>query len=121
MPSEIVHQVEATIQTTDATVTTICSYTLPDACAALVRGYAAGRRPSNGDSTALWIERGVKRHGGGGATLIGSGPTTRNYAQIGSNLTLATSGNDILLQVTGAAATTIEWMAILEIIPLYVP
>ena len=124
MASELIVKREATVQTTDGTVTTCGTYTLADASAGLVIAYIAARRPSNGDSAAYIRIVGVKRHAAGGATLVGAVNGLVSQEDAGAALwdaTLDVNSNDVRVRVTGAAATTIEWMAQLELRPFYVP
>lgn len=121
MPQELRHQVEGTVQTTDATVTTVTSYTMPDNCVGFFRVRMIGRRASNGDSAGYDSGATFKRHAAGGATLIAAVTT---YAAMENDaawgITVDASVNDVRVRATGVAAVTIEWLATMDIV-LYQP
>ncbi len=124
MAQKLDERVAGTVQTTDATVTTIATYTLPDACIATFEAVVVARRPSNGDSAAFREALTVKRHGGGGATIVG-GQTALMVPDADAGaltwaVTLDVNVNDMRVRVTGQAAATIEWRSITRL-NLYQP
>lgn len=73
---------------------------------------------SGTNSVDYIVTRGVKRSGAGGATLVGAADIITLFEDAGlaaATVSFAVSGNDILLQVTGIAATTVEWTAFLSL------
>ncbi len=123
MATKLDHRVPATVTTTDATVTTCGSYTLADETIVLARAYVVGR--TTGGVAANYIRTaGAQREGGAGAALVGAVDVTGWFhtgEDAGAALwdcTLDVNTNDIRVRVTGAAATTIAWRALLEILVL---
>jgi len=99
------------VHTTDATVTTIALYTLPDETIfeAFVLVVA---RTTGGVKATYQRTIGGDREGGAAATAQAS-TTTRSVEDVaGWDVTADASGNDIRLRVTGAAATAIDWLAV---------
>lgn len=110
---------DATVQTTDDTVTTLATYAVPDNAIVRVEVEIVARRPSNGDSAVYRRAVGVKRHGGGGATLVGAVQDAHTAEDVaGWDATLDVSGNDLRVRVTGEAAATIEWRSRMRLVVL---
>jgi hypothetical protein len=122
MAQEVVHKIEGTVQTTDATVTTVSTFTaMPDASVAMLYGRLVGRRPSSGESAGYELIATYKRHAGGAPTLVNSTVNASHEDDVTwGGMSFAVSGNDIQLRTTGIAAATIEWMCLLEIV-IYQP
>ena len=111
----------AIVTTTDATPTTIYTYLAGTSTPAMLEARVVAKETSGSGAatvdSAAYIRRGLfKRIGTGSATQIGStqdGFTAEDQA--GWDVTFATSGNNVLVQVTGAASHTIKWdMQLLE-------
>ena len=120
MPTNATPRKTATVSTTDATVTTCGSYTLPDETVIIVKAYVVGR--TTGGVAANYIRcAGAQREAAGAAALVGAVDVTGWFhtgADAGASLwvcTLDVSSNDVRVRVTGAAATTIAWRSMLEI------
>lgn len=96
-------------QTTNATPTTIYTFALPTSCAALFEVEVVAYTPADGTSAAYTITGGAKRFGGGGAALIGAPITIPFEDNAAMDAVLDVSGNNVIVVVTGIAATTIEW------------
>jgi hypothetical protein len=124
MTTELRNRDEATLQTTNATPTTILTYPMPDATIAYLDVSLVARRPSNGDSAAFQIRKGAfKRHGGAATAAVGAGTTTDIEADAGAStwaVNIFQSGNNVVVQVQGQANATIEWLAWVEVV-LYTP
>jgi hypothetical protein len=109
---------KGTVQTTDATVTTVDSVTLAEGKAYLVEVSVAAKE---GDTNrAGYVRRAcVYRPAAGSATLQGSVQDALTVeSEAAWDCTIDVSGNDARVRVTGEAATTINWackMIILEI------
>lgn len=108
------------VQTVDATPTNIITYAVPDNTVLYAKARVVARRPSTGDSAGFTAEQAFKRHSAGVVTPIGT-----EVQQIWEDLVgfdahvLADGGNNIVVQVTGVAAT-VEWLATLEVL-LFTP
>jgi hypothetical protein len=101
-----------TVQTTDATLTTIATFTLAADEMFAYEALVAADGPAGKNYWAK-VAFGARKDGAGAATLIGALDTT--FGVEGSALytaTVAVSGNDVLLQVTGEAAETVDWTSL---------
>lgn len=103
------------VQTTDATATTIWSATVkPDTCwdvEAIVTAYQ-----TNGNAAAYRRIIRVKRIGTSAPTSLGSNTIGTDREDVaGWDVSLAIDGNTVRLQVTGAASATIDWSAEIRI------
>lgn len=108
-----------TIQTTDATVTTIRTVSIADNfvenidfdCVAMI---AAGTKGAGRQI------KGTFRNPSGAGNVVGIGSVTTIYSKVdtpnGYSTALTISTDDILLQVTGHTAETVEWRCKTEII-----
>lgn len=99
------------VQTTNATVTTILTIPLDDNTTTKVFVELAGQ--SDGTNTGAAYERvaAYRRNDAGAPALIGAVATPFTAEDTaGWDITLTLSGNNLLIQVTGAAATTIDWV-----------
>jgi len=109
------HSAKGTAQTTDGTTwTTVATYTLATNATAIIETWVVGKDTTGKVATARSVQ-GLERISGTN-TLIGTIVNLLTFAA-GSNAALVTcasrlniSGNDIQFQVTGVAATTIDWM-----------
>ncbi len=120
MPTKLRHLVTGTVQTTNATATTIASYALPDECVAIVETHVLGQRQASTNIAAYIRRARYSRQSGGGATESGEvdGGTWEDVASW--NATLAPSGNNVTVTVQGVAGATIDWYCELEVW-LYAP
>lgn len=112
-----------TLRTTDATPGTIITYTMPDNTVAQFILHVVADL-SGGTDCAGYVRRFVyKRQAAGSATIVGTVDSAVFPDKEDDNrwdVTITTSTNDILMQVTGVAAITIDWFAYVEIV-LYTP
>ena len=104
--------IAATVQTTDATVTTCGTYTLADqkACHVSVKVVAL-QTATNG---AGYVLEATFRRNGANVTQVGATTLVIADEDVGLALgtaTLDASGTSIRVRVTGVAATTISWRA----------
>lgn len=99
-----------TVQTTDATVTTIATIAIPDDTVVEVTVTVVGRRTDAAQRGAFVRQATVFRENPGAATLSGNVTTTRTRPN-GTpwKVTLIVSGNNLLVQVQGEAAKTVNW------------
>lgn len=108
--------VQADVTTTNATVTTLLSYTLTASRTYVIEARVVARRTGGSAGTAEdgagYVVRGTYKTSAGSATLIGS--VTAVYtaeSQAAWNATLDTSGAAVRVRVTGAANNNISWHA----------
>lgn len=116
-PSVTMYQNRTT--TTNNTATTIHTLTLADDTTYFIKAHIVGRRTGGsagtaGDSCAFIVNRVYKRTGGGGATIVSASPDqsliARNNVAVSANM--ATSGNDVLIQVTGDTNNNYSWQLV---------
>ncbi len=109
---------KATVQTTDATVTTVDSLTLAEGKAYLIQAEVVAKQADT--NRGSYIRRAcVYRASGGSATLQGAvqdGLTVESDANW--DCTIDVNGNDARVRVTGVAATTINWACSLKILEI---
>jgi hypothetical protein len=103
---------EATVQTTDATVTNIATIALASGEATVVHGFIIGTQGSSANSLAASFTAAGKNNGGTSAQLAAASITTIDGD--GGNAWAVTIDVDdttdaIRIRVTGQAATTINW------------
>lgn len=117
-------------QTTDATVTTLCSNNSaastsnqviqPNNSAYYFRGTVIANVTGGGDTKAWTFDGAIKRGANAASTaLVGTPTVTSNYANAGAaawTIALAadTTNGGLQVTVTGAAATTIRWVCRIE-------
>lgn len=99
------------VQTLNAVQTTAESITLLDENTYHVEAYVVGVENGGGNRASYHIAGTFYRTGGGNATLQGA-VTTLHSAESNAawDATFTVNGNDVRVSVTGAAATTIEWV-----------
>jgi len=101
----------ATVQTLDATPTTLATIAITADSSCLIEAHVAAKETSTGTTRAGYVVQAlVYRIGTGAATRQGTdnSPFTRESTAT-MDVTITTSGNDAIVQVTGVAATTINW------------
>jgi hypothetical protein len=108
------------VQTTNASQTTVVSYQLPDDTIATLRATVVARDGATGNSAGYERVLRAKRHGGGAATIVGSvkKPFDDDQDTAAWDVTMDVTDNSVRVQVTGAAATMIEWFASVEVVLL---
>lgn len=107
-----------TAQTTSATQTTVATIALDNNVITDVNVIIKGKNAAAAEGFRCYINIAYMRHSGGGATAVGSStPTTSDTRKTDEtwSATIETSGNDILIKVTGEASTTIDWDVIVQI------
>ena len=106
---------EGMVETTDATVTTLLTIPLEDGktvqiVAEVVARRTGGASGTSGDGASYRILGAFRRVSAGSATLIGSVTADHTAESQGAwDATLTASGNDVLLQVTGASGNNVSW------------
>ncbi len=111
--------VEATLQTTDATVTSIADIPVASGEAIVVRGFIIGTLSGSPNSLAASFTGAAKNDGGTTALLAAASITTIDGD--GGNSWAVTidaddTGDDLRIRVAGQGSTTIDWRVQYEII-----
>jgi hypothetical protein len=104
-----------TVQTTDATQTTLLALSLEDTSIYWVRAKIVGR-DGGGTKRAVYV-RTVMAYREGGSATLGAGGVQDDFTDettAGWDGTFTVSSNDLRVSVTGEAATTINWACVLE-------
>lgn len=98
----------ANVQTTDATVTSVDTWTITDECTTLVTVEVLACQ-STGSNTAAYVRRcRIKRDGG--TVTVGTVEESYTSEEVaGWDVTIDNSTSTGRVRVTGAAATTIDW------------
>ena len=113
--------VEASVETTDATVTTLATLPLEDGktsqiVADIVARRTGGASGTAGDGAGYRIIGTYRRVSAGAATLIGSVTADHTAeSQAGWDATLTVSGNDVLVRVTGATGNNLSWHGVITL------
>jgi len=106
-----------TATTVDATPTTLFLFAVPASAAIVIYTTIVGARADYGAAIAGTINGGARRGAAGSTAFIGV-PTVNFDQDSGGGSTLSftmlISGNDIIVQVTGVAATTYNWKGYVE-------
>ncbi|HZC31277.1 MAG TPA: hypothetical protein VE261_07130 [Gaiellaceae bacterium] len=104
------------LQTTNATVTTIVTVALAASSTNTIVGTVTGRNTPTGDSFSVDV-RACYKNASGTATLVGTahvGTPDNDSGAAAWAVTWSTSGANVLLRVTGASSTTINWAAVVQ-------
>jgi hypothetical protein len=103
--------VEATLRTLDATETAIATIAIPLNSAYLAELCLVGRKSDGSAVTAFKVDAAVRR--AAGDVVIGDqAQTYAGNTELGTTaVVFAVSGGNLLINVTGVAATTIDWRA----------
>jgi len=101
------------LTTTDATVTTIITVAIPTGKNVVGFLLATSRNTSN-TNTKTFTGSVYGKNVGGTVTVASS--LTNLVTDEATNVTVTNSGTNMIIQVTGIAATTIDWMARFEFI-----
>lgn len=102
------------VATTDATVTTLMTYTLTAANAYLIEARVVAHRTGGAagaadDSAAYVVYAGAKHTGGVAVLITAVGAAYTDEDQAAWNATIDVNGNDIRVRVTGAANNDVTW------------
>lgn len=111
-PRESVYQNR--VATTNATQTTIHTFTIPTTTTFMIEAYVTARRTGGSSGTAEdgagYVIRGTYKNVAGTATLIGAVNAAYTAEdQAGWDATLNVTGATVLCQVTGAANNNVTW------------
>jgi hypothetical protein len=111
------------VETSDATTTTLATLDLEeDKSYSLKANLIARRTDVNGDNASFVLAQALAYRDTAGAAVLIGGPVALTSSTVGASAatwaaSLVASGNDILLQVTGAAGpVTVEWCGDLEFV-----
>ena len=102
------------VTTTDATVTTVQTYTIPASTTWAFDGYVVARRTGGVSGTAedgaSYRVEGVIKNAAGTATSIGSTVTVIGESQAGWDVTVDVTGATARVRVTGASNNNVSWV-----------
>lgn len=108
--------IDSAVQTTDATATTVATIPVPSSGSVGVLAYAKGVQ-SDGSNGFSQLAINSARRSGAAAPTLSQGATgivlatlENTFAIVKPSYQFVISGNDLLLQVVGKAATTINWL-----------
>lgn len=111
-PTQICYQNR--VATTDATVTTLHTFTVPTSTTYMITAYVVARRTGGASGTAEdgagYVVRGTYKNTAGTVAIIGA--VSADYtaeSQAGWDATLDTTGATVRIRVTGAASNSITW------------
>lgn len=120
-PTENTHLSKGT--TTNATATTIGTYSVSNGYCfqfdTRVVGHRTGGSAGTADDSASYWLRSTFKYTGGAIVQIGTTDKLAHEDQAGWDANWVISGNDLLLQVTGATNNNIAWSAISRVMLLY--
>lgn len=106
---------QATVSTTNGTITTIATITIPVGTTVLIEAKVAARRTGGSSGTdedgAGYVIYAAYKNVTGTATEIGETAVFTAEDQAGWACAFSASGNTALLRVTGAANNNVDWMA----------
>jgi hypothetical protein len=118
MAQNIYHTKRGVVITTNATATTLDTYTVPEKSVTGVEVTVVARDASN--NPGLFKQAAAVTKSTGSASIVGSVlnliTPILSVSLATATVTIDTSGSDIRLRATGVAATTIEWQFEWEII-----
>lgn len=97
------------VQTTDDTQTTLYSLTLSDTSVYWLEASIIGRK-TDGTDRAYYVRQTLVYREGGSATLGTIQTPVTDESDASWDATFTVASNDILVRVTGVAATTINWV-----------
>lgn len=115
----LVRQQYATVNTTDATQTTLATIACTNGVTTTIEGFVIGRRTGGGSGTAedaaFYRVAAVYKASGGTATEIGESVTAIGESQAGWDVDFAASSGNALLRVTGASGNNVTWESYLTV------
>lgn len=103
-------QLAGTVQTPGAAATTLITIPIPAGATVGIEANVCAHVLAT--SGAYFVLGGCYRNNGGVVSLVGANVgliTNRDAAVITATLTFVISGTNVIVTVTGVAATTIEW------------
>lgn len=100
-----------TVTTADATITTILTIPTTADSTNYIEARVVGRNTTDNTSAGFRYDRTVENTGGVLTIIIGESNLDFNEDIGDMTLSITTSGTDILIRVTGAAAKTVNWKA----------
>ena len=113
----LVFRKTAEIQTTDATQTTVDGFVLLDENTYHLKARVVGVKSDGSERASYEIDATAYRTGAGVATLQGSVTSLHTQESDATwDATFTVNSNSVRVSVTGVAATTIEWVCVLEVI-----
>lgn len=116
---DLYHRYVSLVTTTDATTATIQTFTLGQYQTRAIRAMIAARDGTAGTDHAGYMMYGTFYREGNGTTQQGS--TSAEYTEESAGAgawgtSFSVNGNDVRVQVTGAAGVSITWKAVVEVL-----
>lgn len=121
MPDRLSDVVTDSISTTNATPVLAAQVLPPENNVSLIEARVVARKATTGD-VAAWHQEAVIKRGTGASSLVGTVENvTTKKADAGASAWVATikvggAGGQVGVEVTGVAATTIQWRVEMRII-----
>lgn len=112
-------QLKHTVQTTDATVTTLATIALKDEYATKIDCVVVARKSADDEAATFNLSMSYVRTAAGAPVALGAVTSSDPRSTAGAAAWVATidvSGNNARIRVTGAAATTINWESHTQIV-----
>lgn len=111
----------ATVSTTDATVTSLMTLTIPASTTVAIHGYVTARRTGGSSGTAedgAYYERAVAiKNVAGTATIVGSVASIATMEdQAGWDCTFDVTGATVRCRITGAASNNVNWKGTFKVV-----
>lgn len=108
--------ITATVQTTNATPTTIYTFAMPASASARFFEIDVLGKQSGANEAVVFRRMAVGHTNGAATTVISHLPTTLQSAGLNTtNMSASGSSNNCVITVTGVAATTIDWYLTLTV------
>lgn len=103
---------EGTVTTPDASLTTVATQPITDGRTMRLEAHVSGRR-AGADEGAVFVLRGAFRRTGAAVTQIGNTQVVNSFVDDSTwNAQFLVSGTDVLVQVKGAAAASVDWRCV---------
>ena len=118
MTARTIERLTGNVTTTDATQTTLATYTIANGSSVSAEADVIGKDGSG--NTVVAKQLAAAKQPSGTASIVGSVvnlvTTITDAALIGASVTIDASGATVRVRVTGKLATTIEWFCDFKII-----
>jgi hypothetical protein len=120
MPTKLDYKRVAVVQTTGATATSCGTYVMPDETTAFFMARVAAHGATN--SAGYMVAATYKRQAAAAPAQVGATTAIATHEDDATwgGAAFGVVSNTVQLQVTGLAATTIDWLVILEV-AVYTP
>ena len=114
----IIDRIAGAVQTTDASVTTLATFPVPQDTLVYVEGVVLAREPATEDEKVSKISAAFARQDGGALVFVAGSATQSDFDVEDQAAWAAVFNSDgaggIIIQVTGEAGKTIEWSGLIR-------